>query len=69
MKTLQIYEIDYSCSPGGINQFEVYDENEWLFCSTSLSDACWFAYSKGFNFTVNTLKQYNLATSSVNNFD
>jgi len=25
--TLDIYEIDYSVSPGGINMFEVYDES------------------------------------------
>jgi len=24
METLRIYEIDYSCSPNGYNQFEVY---------------------------------------------
>jgi hypothetical protein len=25
--TLDIYEIDYSVSPGGINSFEIYDES------------------------------------------
>jgi len=25
--TLEIYEIDYSVSPGGVNMFEVYDES------------------------------------------
>ena len=25
--TLEIYEIDYSVSPGGINSFEIYDES------------------------------------------
>lgn len=67
METLRIYEIDYSCSPGGINQFEVYNDldndydtqGNWLYSSTNLADACLFAYNEGCNFTVYTLSQYH----------
>jgi len=68
METLRIYEIDYSVSPGGINQFEVYPDNGSsddtvgypLYETTSLADACLFAYNQGCNFTVYTLSQYHM---------
>ena len=71
MKTLKIYEIDYSVSPGGVNFFEVYDEpdetyneleydpnNAPIFESESLLEACQFCYNLGYNFTVYTLAEW-----------
>lgn len=63
---LKIYEIDYSVSPGGINQFEVYDENELLFSSTYLIDACLYAYGIGRNFEVYTLAEFHKEFDLVN---
>ena len=67
LETLRIYEIDYSVSPGGINQFEVYPDlnspNDTtgypLYETTDLADACLFAYKLGCNFKVYTLSQYH----------
>ena len=64
-ETLRIYEIDYSVSPGGINQFEVYPDldNDYdtggypIFESESLIDCVNFCYDNGCNFTVFTLAQ------------
>ena len=60
LETLRIYEMDYSVSPGGINQFEVYPDLDSppLYETTSLADACLFAYNLGCNFKVYTLAQY-----------
>ena len=65
LETLRIYEIDYSVSPGGINQFEVYpdlnmhEDGYPLYETNSLADACLFAYNLGCNFKVYTLSQYH----------
>lgn len=61
MKNLAIYEIDYSVSPGGVNSFEVYDEltnDTPIFESESLEEACRFCYTKGYNFNVFTLAEW-----------
>ena len=71
METLRIYEIDYSCSPNGINQFEIYSDidNSYgdggmpIYTTDSLIDACQFCYDNGANFNVYTLAQYNLSDS------
>ena len=61
---LEILEIDYSVSPGGINSFEVYDTFEEIpmsppiYESESLTDACRFCYDLGKDFTVRTLAQW-----------
>lgn len=69
LETLRIYEMDYSVSPGGINQFEVYPDLDSpndntgypLYETTNLADACLFAYNLGCNFKVYTLAQYELS--------
>ena len=71
MRTLRIYEIDYSCSPNGTNQFEIYSDidNSYgdggmpIYTTDSLIDACQFCYDNGVNFNVYTLAQYNLSDS------
>ena len=61
---LEILEIDYSVSPGGINSFEVYDtESDFfdsppIYESDNLTDAVKFCYDLGLNFTVRPLAQY-----------
>ena len=61
---LEILEVDYSVSPGGVNLFEVYDtESDFfdsppIYESENLTDAVKFCYDLGLNFTVRTLAQY-----------
>jgi hypothetical protein len=57
---LEICEIDYSVSPGGVNSFEVYSDpfDVPLFESESLTEAVAFCYNLGRDFTVRTLAQY-----------
>ena len=58
---LEIVEIDYSVSPGGINSFEVYDRQELdpvslpIYESEDLTDAVRFCYDLGEDFSVRTL--------------
>jgi hypothetical protein len=61
---LEILEIDYSVSPGGVNSFEVYDvENDFfsppIYETEDLTDAVQFCYNLGINFTVRTLARWN----------
>lgn len=68
MKTrmeLEVIEVDYSVSPGGVNYFEVYDREDSgyimslpIFESESLTDAVKFCYDLGQDFSVRTLAQY-----------
>jgi len=59
MKTVDIYEIDYSVSPCGINEFEIYSpEGEYLDSYTSMIDACSYAYKNGYDYTVHLLANY-----------
>lgn len=61
---LEILEIDYSVSPGGVNLFEVYDTQEktpWsppIYESEDLTDAVRFCYNLGQDFTVRTFAQW-----------
>jgi hypothetical protein len=61
---LEILEVNYSISPGGIDEFEVYNTNEHsvsngpLFSSTKLEEAVRFCYELGKDFTVRTLAQW-----------
>lgn len=69
---LEIVEVDYSVSPGGINVFEVYDRQEDnyissipIFESEDLTEAVQFCYNLGQDFTVRTLAYY-YAQESLN---
>lgn len=61
---LEILEIDYSVSPGGINEFEVYSRDERdhseppLFSSEDLLEAVKFCYDLGRDFVVRTLAEW-----------
>jgi hypothetical protein len=61
---LEILEVNYSISPGGIDEFEVYslDErdhsNPPIFSSPSLAESVQFCYELGKDFTVRTLAQW-----------
>ena len=62
LPNLQIFEIDYSVSPGGINSFEVYDgrfpDSPPLYESADLTSAVQYCYNLGRDFTVRTLSEY-----------
>ena len=67
---LEIVEIDYSVSPGGINSFEVYDRQEIepvslpIYESEDLTDAVRFCYDLGQDFTVRTLASWEREQAS-----
>jgi len=62
--SLEILEVNYSCSPGGVDEFEVYslDErdhsNPPIFSSPLLEESVRFCYNLGKDFTVRTLAQW-----------
>ena len=62
--SLEILEIEYSCSPGGVDTFEVYDKTEIplsvpIYETESLTKAVEFCYNLGKDFTVRTLAEYH----------
>lgn len=62
--SLEILEVNYSISPGGIDEFEVYSLDERdsfdppLFSSPSLLEAVQYCYNLGKDFTVRTLAEW-----------
>ena len=62
--SLEILEVNYSVSPGGVDEFEVYstDERDLLdppiFSTTKLEEAVRFCYELGRDFTVKTFAQW-----------
>jgi hypothetical protein len=62
--SLEILEVEYSCSPGGIDLFEVYDKSDIplsvpIYETESLTEAVQFCYNLGKDFTVRTLAEWN----------
>jgi hypothetical protein len=62
--SLEILEVNYSCSPGGIDEFEVYSNqprnniSDLLFSSPKLEEAVKYCYNLGKDFTVRTLAEW-----------
>ena len=62
--SLEILEVNYSCSPGGVDEFEVYslDERDLhippIYSSTELEKAVRFCYELGKDFTVRTVAEW-----------
>ena len=62
--SLEILEVNYSVSPGGVDEFEVYslDERDLLsppiFVSTNLLEAVQYCYQLGKDFTVRTFAEW-----------
>ena len=62
--SLEILEVNYSCSPGGIDTFEVYDKSEIepvslpIYETESLTEAVMFCYNLGKDFIVRTLAEW-----------
>lgn len=62
--SLEILEVEYSCSPGGVDLFEVYDRSNIavdspVYETESLTEAVKFCYNQGKDFTVRTLAEWN----------
>jgi hypothetical protein len=58
--TLQIYEIDYSVSPGGINSFEIYNESgEFIIDFDNMTQAHNWCNNQSENYTVHLLTTYH----------
>jgi hypothetical protein len=62
--SLEILEVNYSCSPGGVDTFEVYDKSEIepvqlpIFETESLTEAVMFCYNLGKDFIVRTYAEW-----------
>lgn len=62
---LEILEVEYSVSPGGVDTYEVYDTFEEIpmtppiYETEDLTDAVKFCYNLGLDFTVRTLAQWH----------
>lgn len=64
--TLEILEVEYSCSPGGVDTYEVYDKVDNpnmtdmpIFETESLTEAVQFCYDLGQDFTVRTVAAWH----------
>jgi len=58
--TLNIYEIDYSVSPGGINSFEIYDESgQYLTDFDNMIQAHNWCNAQAENYTMHLLSTYH----------
>jgi len=58
--TLDIYEIDYSVSPGGINMFEVYDESgQYLMDFDNMVAAHNWCNAQAEDYTIHLLSTYH----------
>ena len=64
--SLEILEVNYSCSPGGVDTFEVYDKSEIepvqlpIFETESLTEAVMFCYNLGKDFIVRTYAEWEM---------
>ena len=61
--SLEILEVGYSVSPGGVDTYEVYDLNEVpmsvpIFETESLTEAVQYCYNLGKDFIVRTLAEW-----------
>ena len=61
--SLEILEVNYSCSPGGVDTFEVYDKSDIplsvpIYETESLTEAVQFCYNLGKDFTVRTYAEW-----------
>lgn len=62
--SLEILEVDYAVSPGGVNEFEVYSLDQRdsfdppIFSTESLVEAVQYCYDLGRDFIVRTLAEW-----------
>lgn len=72
--SFEILEVNYSVSPGGEDEFEVYSLEEDghfdppIFTSTNLLEACQFCYDLGKDFVVRTFAQWEEREMSNDNY-
>ena len=63
--SLEILEVNYSCSPGGVDTFEVYDKSDIpmsipIYETESLTEAVQFCYNLGKDFIVRTYAEWEM---------
>jgi hypothetical protein len=65
--SLEILEVNYSCSPGGIDTFEVYDKGDNagimdipIYETESLTEAVQYCYNLGKDFIVRTYAEWEM---------
>jgi len=58
-----LYEMDWSCSPGGVNAIWVYDESRQLcFIGETMDKALDFVQMLKVPYEIHTLEQYHVST-------
>ena len=62
--TLEIVEVEYSCSPGGVDSYEVYDKSDIpmsipIYETESLTDAVQYCYNLEQDFIVRTVAAWH----------
>jgi hypothetical protein len=63
--SLEILEVNYSCSPGGVDTFEVYDKSDIplsvpIYETESLTEAVQYCYNLGKDFIVRTYAEWEM---------
>ena len=62
--SLEILEVGYSVSPGGVDTFEIYDLDEPMsipiYETESLTEAVQYCYNLGKDFTVRTYAEWEM---------
>ena len=71
--TIEILEVEYSVSPGGVDTYEVYDLEEPMsipiYETESLTDAVTYCYNLGKDFIVRTVAEWEARQMELNNYN
>ena len=71
--SIEILEVEYSVSPGGVDTYEVYDLEEPMsipiYETESLTDAVTYCYNLGKDFIVRTVAEWEARQMELNNYN
>ena len=71
--TIEILEVEYSVSPGGVDTYEVYELEEPMsipiYETESLTDAVTYCYNLGKDFIVRTVAEWEARQMELNNYN
>lgn len=71
--TIEILEVEYSVSPGGVDTYEVYDLEEPMsipiYETESLTDAVTYCYNLGKDFIVRTVAEWEARQIELDNYN
>ena len=71
--SIEILEVEYSVSPGGVDTYEVYDLDEPMsipiYETESLTDAVTYCYNLGKDFIVRTVAEWEARQIELDNYN